>query len=243
MANLLHFTEQFDNAYWTPSNATVTANSQSAPVFASLRAGMGDTLDDQSASQGFIAGTYESCAADTSAYVASIYVRKDAITSRFPIFVLQFAVGATISAGVSFNTSTGAIANADSLDVPDASGVVDVDAAWWRVWVKKANANGTNVRVYIRPAISSTLGGVADGTVTGNIVAWGANLTNTATVQAYEPDPVYVSADVTTLLRAYINTNAAGADVHPKLRTALAASTGLSTTGDLTTLLSKYIRI
>jgi hypothetical protein len=192
MANLLHFTEQFDDAYWSAVVVVVTANTHAAPAFAGINAGLADTIDDQSAgSSGALTGSYEDCPGDTSDFVVSRYVRKDAITSRFPILTMQFTSGATINTGVSLNTSTGATANANGLDAPDAIGCVDVDATWWRLWLRKANAGGVAVRSNFYPAYSATLGGAQDGAVTGSVIAWGANLTNTSTVQTYEPDPFY----------------------------------------------------
>ncbi len=196
-ANVLHFTEAFDNAYWTTSNVTVTANSTAAPAFAGGSAGLGDTITDGSASQGELDGTYETIANDSSTWFISLYILKDAITSRFPLFFVQMAGGSGVFGVVSINTSTGATANNGGGNI--SQGSVDVDP-WWRVWVSVANNSSGNTvaRLIVFPAYSSTLGGGADGTLTGSVIAWGANLTNAASLQTYAPDPFYSFASTPT---------------------------------------------
>ncbi len=198
MANLLAFTEQFDNATeWTNNNCTITANSGgSAPAIYGASATAPDTLADNSAAAlGQVQGTLKDILNDSADYIFSLFIKKDATTSRFPTIASQIAVGGTPAfSGVSVNTSAGTLAAADGVTAPSASGVVDVDASWWRVWFRTPNNNTGNVaiRINIYPAASSTLGGTSDVGVTGSIVAWGANITQSSSLQAYEPDPFYV---------------------------------------------------
>jgi len=245
MANLVTKTETLDDAgVWTLTSATVTANSQAAPAFAGANAGLADTVADNSAAaQGSIVGTYYNISADTNNYIGSVFVRKDAVATRWPDFFLQF-VGGPVGF-VNLNTSTGAIADGST---PAAEkGIVDWDATWWRLWLRVANnGSSTQVRVGLYPDHLDALGGAGQSAGTGSVVLWGFNITQASTLQPYVPDPFYAfpslaAGDVTTQLRAYINTNAAGADVNPKLRAALATSLGVSAAGDLSTLLAKYI--
>lgn len=196
MANILQFTEQFDNAYWQQiSSIGITANTHAAPAFAGGSAGMADTLDDANAAgQSSVYGEESSIADDSSDWTGSVFIRKDAVTSRFPEVLLQITGGVTaITVGVSVNTSTGAIAASGTNGGPTASGVVDVDATWWRVWLRHANNSSGNtvLRLHIFPARSDVLGDPASSAVTGSIVAWGANATNTSAVQTYDPNPTY----------------------------------------------------
>jgi len=246
--NLVTKTEDFSHADWSNDTVTVTANTTAAPTFAGGSAGLADTLADNSAVvQGSLFSTYRAIANNATDWMTSVFIRKDATTTRFPEITMQMIDGVGLYCGVQINTSTGAIAN--SLDgAPDAKGVVDFDALWWRVWLRKANnaSGNTSLRMGIFPARAGTIGG-SDSSTTGSIIAWGANQTNDSTVQTYAPDPTYSFAttlpagDVTTGFRAYINANAAGADVMPKLRAALASSTGLAVAGDISMLMAKYI--
>jgi hypothetical protein len=195
--NVITKTEQFDDAVWAKTSVTVTANSQAAPVFAGGSAGLADTLDDASAVvTGVVEWGYTGVANDSSPWVCSVFIRKDAITSRFPVLGFQIVDGTSVVAGISINTSTGAVANVGDIAAPATSGVVDFDSLWWRAWLQKPNNSSGNadIKMFLNPAYSSALGGTADSTVTGSIVAWGANLTNDATVQTYIPDPFYAFA-------------------------------------------------
>jgi hypothetical protein len=192
MANILHKTESFNDAYWTAFDGlTVTANSGPAPAFAGMNATFADTLNDTTTitAASSLYGTYELIPNDGSDWVASLHVRKDNVTTQFAAFGVQMVNGTTIFATCSFNLATGATGGTG-----DASGVIDIDAVWWRFWMRKANnsTGNTAARMYLYPAQSATLGGVESASLLGSMTAWGANFTNTSTVQPYEPDPTYV---------------------------------------------------
>jgi hypothetical protein len=209
MPNVLHHTEEFNHAYWTAADGlTVSANAFAAPAFAGGSAGLADTLTDPTgANSGILLGTDETIPADSSDWTASLYVRKDADSARFPMFVLHLSSGTAVFASVSFNTVTGAIA-AGVDGTPDASGVVDVDSLWWRLWWRKAN-NGTGnnaARLYIYAAHATSLGGSGSSTPTGDLTLWGAQLENASVVGTYVPDPFYtfsVSQTAMTSVRGY----------------------------------------
>lgn len=196
-ANIIPDTEDFSSSVWSPNDAgmVVTVNTTAAPAFAGQNAGMADKLEDTTAA---LVATLLNLPSfdiivDSTSWILSLFVKKDAITSRFPEFVLFLSGGTSIFTGISLNTSNGNIANSANAGVaPDDKAVVDVDANWWRVWFKIAN-NGTNnlIRAQLSPAQSETLGGSNNGTLTGDITAWGINLTNDNTLQDYQPNPFY----------------------------------------------------
>ncbi len=194
MSNILHFTEAFDNAYWT-SSVTVTPNTAAAPAIYGSGAGFGDTLADTSAVsvQGTV-GTYETIPDDSSHYFASIHVKKDAVTTRFPTILVQMTNGSGPICGVSFNTSTGAIAEANgTFPATISKGVVDLDANLWRVWFEMANdtSGNTQARMMVRPAQASIIGDADDVTLIASAIVGGANLTRGSALQSYQPDPPY----------------------------------------------------
>jgi hypothetical protein len=198
MANILTYTEAVDNAAWTKPGApdvTVTADTHAAPAFAGASAGMADTLADLSTASAYVHQTKAKGSNDTANWCASIYVRKDAITTRVPEFVMEFRdVGTTKARGVRLNTSTGVTGNyAGQTAAPTSHGVVDVDASWWRLWmIEPDNATGnTNIRFTIFPAKSVTETTGNSSALTGSIVVWGANVEKVDAVTAYQPDPFY----------------------------------------------------
>ena len=192
--NLLSFTEQFNNGAWTQGGSiTVTPNSAAAPSFANPKAGRADTLADNTVTEASSILNEATIADDLGDYVASVYIQKDAVTTRFPAFILALLGGGTpLTGGVSINTSTGTLADYSG-GAAVASGIVDVDATWWRVWVRMTNngTGNTTARWLFFPAQASSLGGGFDSTATGSSISWGANITNTRALQAYDPSPAY----------------------------------------------------
>jgi hypothetical protein len=193
LANIILFTEQFDNSWWVKNDgATVTQDTHAAPAFAGFDAGLADTLHDAQAVQTSIYSPYITIANDASAWTASVFMRKDAVTSRYPLMVLEFNGGTGIWTAASFGTSDGSSSDFPGFP-PAARGVVDVDDTWWRMWMRQPNNNtgNVNVRMGIFPASSTVLGGSGDGGVLGTIVAWGANISNSSVVEDYIPEPFY----------------------------------------------------
>jgi hypothetical protein len=189
MANLVTSTEALDDTgVWT-ADAIVTANTHAAPAFAGINAGMADTVNDNSSgAQLSIIGTYYDILPDTSDYIGSVFIRKDAVTDRWPEVFTQMA--ASTVGFVSIDTSSGAIA--DGSVPPAASGVIDVDATWWRLWMRIVNnGSGELVRMGVYPSRLDSLGGGTGAGFTGSVVLWGFNITKSSSVQDYEPQPFY----------------------------------------------------
>lgn len=195
MANILSNTEDFSAGNWSPgSGLVVTTNTQAPPTFAGINATGADKVEDNSAVVvANLISNFITIAVDSSDWLFSIFVRKDSNITRFPNFVSQFSGGSGTLAGISLNTQTGAIADVSGgAFPPDASGSVDVDSLWWRVWWRKANDSSNNaVRIFIGAANTDTLGGGDVVDLVDFITAWGANITNTTSLQTYEPDPFY----------------------------------------------------
>ncbi len=199
MANILLYTEAFDNAAWLLESGgtatTVTADTFAAPAFAGANATLADTVSDISTTvQG---EAYQDVAIpnDSTDYVFSVYVRKDTNTTRFPEFMIEFRNGTSFARAIHINTQTGASSAGSYVPAPTAYGVEDIDATWWRVWLKQANSSAGNtvIRVHVAPARAASLGGGANSPSLGDLVVWGGNITNTSTLQAYEPHPFYSS--------------------------------------------------
>lgn len=199
MANILTYTEQFNNAVWaalTTPGWTVTADSTNPPSAYGGNASMADTIEDASASVQCVNGQDKTkLNTDTNTYLASVFVLKDAITSRVPEFRIQFRGVATVTRGMRIETNTGTVGDSISFPFSDASKYGCVDCTpdpWWRVWWKFADPNAnTTVRISIIPVAAGSLGVGDNATLQGSIVVWGANLIIGETLTEYEPDPTY----------------------------------------------------
>ncbi len=194
MPNVLTFTEQFDNAAWSNASTTVTADTFAAPGFTGTKANRADTVQDATgAAVSSLTQDVGSSVVNSLDYTGSIYVRKDAVTSRFPAFQMSFLGATGVDAFVALNTSTGVVSDIVGLGAADAKGVVDVDSLWWRIWWRKANnaTGNTLARMVVYPALSGTLGQSFDSSILGSIVAWGAQIEQASAVGTYVPSPFY----------------------------------------------------
>lgn len=192
-SNSVTFTERFDNGVWTQSDGPViTANTTAAPAFAGPSATLADTLADVSAVAESDVYQDVTVPDDSNTYLFSVYILKDAITTRFPDFLVEFRGGTSVYSGTRLNTSTGATA-ASAFGGSPTSGVVNVDASWWRIWMTQPNnsTGNTTVRLHIFSAATTDINGGNDSAAVGSVIAWGANLVQASSVQTYVPDPFY----------------------------------------------------
>lgn len=195
-ANILLKTEALDDVTeWTQSDLlTVTANTTAAPAFAGKYAGLADRLVDANiVNVCGLDGAFHGIPNDASDWTLSVYVAKDAVTTRFPLMQLNFENGTAMTVAISLNTSAGTVTSVTGITAPNASGVVDADTHYWRFWLRHANNNTGNnaIRARFSPAGTSTHGGAGDNSAQGTTDTWGFNLTNDSAVQTYQPDPFY----------------------------------------------------
>jgi len=193
MANLILHTEDFLDAEWTNNNVTLTAGFAAAPAAFGPNAALATKFDDPSNTlQTSIVGTFYAVAAN-STVVGSLFVQKDAVTSRQPSLSISLSGGTPKVVGVILNTSSG-VASVPTGDgsAPTAFGVVDFDASYWRLWVKQTDVDSnTLARVIFNPANYDNFGDFASGTITGSFVGGYVNLVVATAVGTYEPAPAY----------------------------------------------------
>lgn len=204
MSNILVKTEALDDtSEWTQSDLlTVTANTDAAPLFAGINAGLADRLVDSDASNiGTLFGGFHTITSDGTDWLLSVYGKKDTVTTRFPLIYVDMQNGTRVQAYASLDTKNGLISNASGAPVFDAIGVIDIDSLWWRFWGRIANNNTGNnaIRCSLIPAGTLLFGGTGEPAAQGTYPMWGVNLTNTSTIQPYEPDPLYAFATSTVL--------------------------------------------
>jgi hypothetical protein len=174
--NLLTFSEQFDNAAWTKSNATITANATAAPD-GTL------TADLITQSSGLI-GSVSQVAFFTAgiAYSISGYFKQNGVNQ------LKILLGGTWAAPIEERTvtlslQTNTIVSAGNKWVSSSLSLTDVGNGWYKF-------SGTSVPSDLSASVALTMfGGVTAGNGTDGLYIWGAQL-NVGTLQSYNPTTV-----------------------------------------------------
>ena len=186
--NLLTYSEQFDNAAWQKTNATVTANSTTAPDGTATA----DTAAATTAAATALLQQVAAVASTSAAY--SIYIKRGSGDTDANKFLVRNVTTLTNLLEVSVNYATGAITY-----VTGSSGasIVAVGNGWWRLTltVTSGLTSGNTVNVY--PCFTG-------GSETASEFAyiWGAQLEAGAFATSYIPtvaSTVTRSADVATM--------------------------------------------
>lgn len=110
--------------------------------------------------------------------VASVWIKKDNDTSRFPAFSLH-TLSNNDDVWIGLNTSDGGTWNAftqGGWTVVSFGASEDV-SGWWRVYLVATHSTDTSMRFRFTSAFSSTEGSSSfDGGATGSAIAWGFQL-------------------------------------------------------------------
>lgn len=166
--NLLTFTQEFDNAGWAKTAATVTANATTAPD-GTLTA---DTVVESTAADAhWIAQTV--AAVTATHHVFSVYLKKGSGATA-PNWV-QLTFGGTPTGFANFNLSTGAVGVASSV----TASISSVGSGWYKcsVITAVAAAGAMSVQVaFTNNTDSATRRPSYAGTATSDVYIWGAQL-------------------------------------------------------------------
>lgn len=169
--NLLTFSEQFDNAAWTKSNATVTANDTVSPDGTSTA----DLLVNGSGVQGQLIRNASFAANSTN--TISVYLKANGVST----FQLQFSTGyVTSGAQAVFNLATGTVTSTTG---GATAAITNVGNDWYRCAATcTSNTGSTTTNFFL--AFTST------GNGTSGIFIWGAQLELGSTATTYNPTTV-----------------------------------------------------
>jgi hypothetical protein len=166
--NLLQRSEEFDNAYWTKANATVTANAVTAPD--------GTTTADavfETAASGFHAIQRGSAIPSTAIYTASFFVKANGRTQ----FALQIGI---IYAEFNLSTETAAVIGGGA---SDAASILALPNGWYKcTFTRSATADETVFMVFNNGSVYDYTGNAALG-----FYIWGAQLEAGAFPTSYIP--------------------------------------------------------
>jgi len=167
--NLFLRSEEFDNAYWTKANATISANATTAPngtlTADKLIASVG--VSDHVLRSGF------SITPNTN-YTLTVFAKK----SEYNFFVVR-RIGSVID--TYFNLNNGTLGNVGSGVV---ASILNVGDGWYRCSVTFTPTTGTVVDI----SLSNTNGVISyNGDGTSGIFIWGAQLEVGSTATEYIP--------------------------------------------------------
>ena len=171
--NLLGFTQEFDNAAWTKTTATVTANAVSAPD--------GTTSADLIIPNAGVVGTVaQTTITITSAtpYVYSVYAKAGGFNW------LRFQINGITGTRVAwFNLASGVTGTVQSLLT---AAISSVGNGWYRCSVAFTSDNTTGSVSFV-PTTSDN--STANGDGTSGVYLWGAQASNSASVDPYVYNP------------------------------------------------------
>jgi hypothetical protein len=181
--NLANYSEQFDNAYWTKSAVTISANQNIAPD--------GTLTSDQITSDGTsnVHDTNRNGLSSSGSSTLSIYAKK--ASARYLYLALNHTGNFDYSSVV-FDLETGTagtVVNAGNYTGGQAS-IVAVGNGWYRV---SLSASHTTANDYVFIGISDSLNpsrvgrGRITSTVSGSLFLWGAQLEAGSFATSYIP--------------------------------------------------------
>jgi hypothetical protein len=170
--NIVSYSEQFDDAFWTKGNATVTANSTTAPDGTTTA----DTLTENSSAGEHI--VYCGFASEAAYYTLSVFAKAGTRS-----WISLYASGIWQS----FNVSTGVVgttgASVSATITPAGNG-------WYRCVVTRLmtatnNYWQLNIATGDNTSLSSPISYTGNGT--GSVYIWGAQVEKTYGVSSYIP--------------------------------------------------------
>lgn len=183
--NLTTYSDQFDNAAWTKTRSTVSANATTAPDGTTSA----DKLveDTTATSTHFVSRTSSIVISASTAYSGTVFIK----SAERTIARLRIIIGGSAFAAET-NLTTGAI-SAVAGEVPTSFSATSYGNGWWRIVVSGTSGAGTSGDIIIQlcnAAGSNSYTG--DGT--SGLFIWGAQLEAGAFATSYIPT---VAAQVT----------------------------------------------
>jgi hypothetical protein len=179
--NALGFTQEFDNAAWSKTSTTITANATTAPD-KSLTADK--FIPDLSTNGGNIRSPLISKPTSVTPYAYSCYAK----AGEFSSIILYFNDGASTAnrCQATYNLSSGttsSVTNVGTFTGASAS-MVPVGDGWYRCLLLATTSTEASVQARI---VNPSTGQTGDGT--SGIFVWGAQLSDSASLDEYRYNP------------------------------------------------------
>ena len=183
--NLLGYSEAFDNAAWTKTNASVTANTTATAAPDGTFTADKLVEDTANATHLVYAGT-STLTANTD-YTVSVYLKAAERTNA----VIGSVTGGL---GTGVNLATGTLTDVAGIPgwiTATNRSITSVGNGWYRVSVTIPNATGGNSLFdALRIFTSNGTTGTYTGNGTSGIYIWGAQLSDSASLDTYVNNPV-----------------------------------------------------
>jgi len=179
--NEILYSEELNNAVWTATSVTVTANSTKAPDGITS----GDTLADNSGSVTGDITQSITITDDSTSWTISLYVLKETAPADYPAIKFDMTGGTNVTTTVGLDHENGA--GSSFAGSSPTIVVTDVDD-YWRFSITLANngTGNTTLAYTIYPSYDNAYPLVAaDVTLTGSIFVWGAQVENNYTPRKY----------------------------------------------------------
>lgn len=177
--NLLTYSEQFDNAVWAVTAATISANAVSAPNGTQTADQLVETVGTGTLPRLPIPITLNV----GQTYSASVYAKEVPGSSKRYLQVYFNAGFASVPCGANFNLATGTVTYSSGLA---STSVENVGNGWWRCTINTTvvlvGATGFRIALVDNPTQVMSLAWNPDGT--GSMYLWGAQL-NVGSLQPY----------------------------------------------------------
>lgn len=179
--NLLTYSEQFDNAAWAKTNATVTANAGTAPDGTTTADKIVGSLSANAARE---VSQAISKSASAISYTASAYLKASDT---------NFAVLSVFDGGSVFNRqwfdlqngTAGATAVGGGGFTSVSASIVSVGDGWWRCSVSFTSNTTTSISAFFAATTANAILAPANGVAAGAFI-WGAQLETGSTATAYQ---------------------------------------------------------
>lgn len=186
-ANLLTYSDQFDNAAWTKANATITANAIAAPDGSSNADLLTASTTGPQCYQVF-------SASDSASMAASIYLKRG--NTDWALLRIRDKAGAGVSVWV--NLATGALGSTSGS--PITTSISSAGSGWYRVSLAgSVGTGGTTPYVLVAPASANSSTSTAVG---DSVYVWGAQVEGGTFALSHIPTiaaPVTRLADVASM--------------------------------------------
>jgi len=200
--NLLTYSQEFDNAAWTKSSTSVTANSSVAPDGTATADQLIETATTATHSMSSSGATMGTGVVSGSAYTYSIFVKKGTLVTAPSWIQIAFTASQFTSGYANFNLDTGAYGVTSNVTT---STPVNFGSGWWRIAITATATSGgpsNAVNVFFTNN-NDALGRLPSyaGAITSDVLIWGAQLEQRSSVTAYTATTTQTITNYNRLLK------------------------------------------
>ena len=167
--NLLTYSEQFDNAAWVKTRATVTGASINAAVAPNGTVTADNLVEDSTASNTHFISSAAASVTSGAAYTASLYVKLGQRNVSLSLPSGAFGANVRYTYDLTAGTATQNVAGTG-----DSATITQISNGWWRVTLTATATASTTAAVTVYLISGTAVSYTGDGT--SGLYLWGAQL-------------------------------------------------------------------